>query len=152
MRLTANASFASGNALLRDKVCSGQEYDKTAVRLELCRSVGKVTFSASVSGDSPATRSYAALPATAHAFQDWMPKCSIYFIGNLAHVALSIGRWRRTAARAAAMTGNRARKRDHCWPAKQSLVWLISSIAARETPRHTSSARHPASHRVADSR
>jgi hypothetical protein len=89
---------------------------------------------------------------TAHAFQDWMPRCSIYFIGILAHVALSIGRWRRTAARAAAMTGNRARKRDHCWPAEQSLVWLISSIAARETPRHTSSARHPASHRVADSR
>jgi hypothetical protein len=25
MRLTANASLASGNALLRDKVCSGQE-------------------------------------------------------------------------------------------------------------------------------
>jgi hypothetical protein len=55
--------------LRREMPCCGtrfaaaKNYDKTAVRLELCRSVRKVTFSASVSGDSPATRPYAALPA-----------------------------------------------------------------------------------------
>jgi hypothetical protein len=58
-----------------------------AVGLGLCRSVWKITSSASDSSDSAAMRSLPLGRLTAHAFEDWVPKCSTYFIGILAHVA-----------------------------------------------------------------